>query len=110
MKTIDREAFSSEMGLDGETVKTLYGFFAEELVQDAADMDAAARQRDGVAFARYVHKIKGTSASYHADVLYGCLADADRFCKTGDWPSAFDLAEAIHDAADAALREIASWQ
>lgn len=109
MGSVDRAAFTAEMALDAETVATLYAYFAEELAQDAHDMEEAAKRRDGAAFARCVHKMKGTSASYHADDLHAGLAEADRFCKAEAWTSAFDLAPALRRTAEAALREIAGW-
>ncbi len=109
MEIVGRAAFAAEMALDGETVATLYGYFAEELADDMAEMDAAAARRDGDAFTRLVHKMKGTSASYHADVLHACLADADRYCKAGELEAAFGLAAELRASAEAALREISGW-
>ncbi len=104
---VDKEAFMREMGLDAETVGTLYDFFTDELRADIGQMAENVKNRDKAAFAHIVHKIKGTSASYKARELMELTKSTDNFCKQENWVEAFEMADKVLAAARDVLKELA---
>ncbi len=103
---VNREAFAREMGLDEETIRELYGYFADELREDAIHLAEIVSLADRSAYAHCIHKIKGTSSSYKADVLAALAKEADSLCKQEEWDRAFFLSGRILSAADDVLKEL----
>ncbi len=78
---VNWKAFEEDMGLDKVVLSELYHCFAEELQQDLINMEDAVRQRDFSTYARLIHKIKGTSASFRAEELKVLVTEVDKQCK-----------------------------
>ena len=109
VKVLDWQGFSSEMALDEATVIMLYQVFAGELASDLSELRQAAALSDVPAFARIVHKIKGTSASYRALRLRALVGQADALLKQGDAMSAFSLIGAIEEAGSKVAAMVGEW-
>lgn len=109
MMLVNRKAFAEEMMLDEETIRELYGYFSEELAQEACELTTAHEQSDNAWYGRVIHKIKGTSASYHAERLVEQVTRADACIKRGDSEAARALFHGIMEATEAVLEEIRSW-
>jgi HPt (histidine-containing phosphotransfer) domain-containing protein len=106
---IDREGFAQEMGLPDEVVQDLYQVFADELSGDLDALRESVRNADGIGYARMVHKIKGTSASYRAMVLHTLVEAADEKAKREQWKEAFLLMSEIDRAGQDTITEISTW-
>ncbi len=78
---VNWKAFEEEMDLDKTLLSELYHCFGEELRQDIAELEDAAQNQDFSAYARTIHKIKGTAASYRAEDLKVLVTEIDELCK-----------------------------
>ena len=106
---VDRGRFAREMELEDPMVLELYVVFAEELASDLNNLRQAHASGDSVAYASAVHKIKGTSASYHAGDLLACVSHADAQMKAGNPAAAMGMISEIKKMGKAVLHEIAAW-
>ena len=106
---VDRRRFAREMEMEESEVRELYAVFAQELASDLDTLRQGHACGDAAGYARALHKIKGTSASYLAEELHACLERADALVKAGSPEAAMDMIGEVSALGAAVLQEIAVW-
>lgn len=67
---VDFNKFRTEIGVDDETLKELYEFFLQELIQQKENMKVQIEKEEIKEVKKILHNIKGISGNYKAIKVY----------------------------------------